>query len=77
MNIKNLFKFVLVWVSLLGVLPAMAAFKDVKVDLNSLLTSEEMVQGTAVSFGGRAQLPKHNFAYYRPQTVPPHHRYTK
>ena len=51
MNIKNLFKFVLVWVSLLGVLPAMAAFKDVKVDLNSLLTSEEMVQGTAVSYG--------------------------
>ena len=35
MNIKNLFKFVLVWVALLGVLPAMAAFKDVKVDFTN------------------------------------------
>lgn len=51
MNIKNLFKFVLVWVALAGVLPAMAQFKDVKIDLNSLLTSEEMTQGTALSFG--------------------------
>ncbi|MBQ8867972.1 MAG: Ig-like domain-containing protein [Bacteroidaceae bacterium] len=34
MNIKNLFKFVLVWVALAGVLPAMAAFKDVKIDLS-------------------------------------------
>lgn len=51
MNIKKLFKFVLVWVALLGVLPATAAFKDVKIDLNSLLTSEEMVGGSAVSYG--------------------------
>ena len=51
MNIKNLFKFVLVWVALAGVVPAMAAFKDVKIDLNSLLTSEEMAQGAAVSYG--------------------------
>lgn len=51
MNTKKLFKFVLVWVALLGVLPATAAFKDVKIDLNSLLTSEEMVGGTAVSYG--------------------------
>ena len=51
MNIKNLFKFVLVWVALAGVLPATAAFKDVKIDLNSLLTSEEMAQGRAMSYG--------------------------
>ena len=51
MNVKQLFKYVLVWAALLGVLPATAAWKDVKIDLNSLLTSEEMVQGTALSFG--------------------------
>ena len=35
MNTKNLFKFVLVWVALLGVLPATAAFKDVKIDFTN------------------------------------------
>lgn len=33
MNIKNLFKILLVWVALSGVLPAMAAFKDVSLNL--------------------------------------------
>lgn len=35
MNIKNLFKFVLVWVALAGVLPVMAQFKDVKIDFTN------------------------------------------
>ena len=35
MNTKKLFKFVLVWVALLGVLPATAAFKDVKIDFTN------------------------------------------
>ena len=33
MNTKNLFKFVLVWVALLGVVPAMAQFKDIELNL--------------------------------------------
>ncbi len=43
MNIKKLFKFVLVWVVLTGVLPAMAAFKDVKIDFtnNRIMTSAD------------------------------------
>ncbi len=38
-------------VALLGSLPVAAAFKDVKIDLNSLLTNDEKVEGTLLSFG--------------------------
>ena len=43
MNTKKLFKFVLVWVALLGVLPATAAFKDVKIDFTNdqIMTSAD------------------------------------
>ncbi len=51
MRIKNLLRSVLMLLLVVGTLPAMAAFKDIKIDLNSLLTSEETVQGTALSFG--------------------------
>ncbi len=53
MNLKNLFKFILVWVALAGVLPAMAQFKDVKLDLTAqgLLTDEEFTNKTNVEFG--------------------------
>ncbi|MBR6590162.1 MAG: Ig-like domain-containing protein [Bacteroidaceae bacterium] len=53
MNIKNLFKFVLVWVALAGVLPATAAFKDVKIDLTNgnFLTETEIQDKSSVSFG--------------------------
>lgn len=51
MKIKKLLRGVLMLLLVVGTLPAMAAFKDIKIDLNSLLTSEETVQGTALSFG--------------------------
>lgn len=54
MNIKNLFKFVLVWVALLGVLPAMAqTWRDIKVNLmnGALLTEEEVSGKTLTTFG--------------------------
>lgn len=50
---KKLFKFVLVWVALAGVLPAMAQFKDIKIDLTdgAFLTEAEIAEQTLVTFG--------------------------
>lgn len=47
MNITKVILTMLFMVSI----PAMAQFKDIKVDLNSLLTEAEKVAGTEVSFG--------------------------
>ena len=53
MNIKNLFKFVLVWVALSGVLPVMAqTWTDIKLDLASCpFLGESPVNGTAYKLG--------------------------
>lgn len=54
MNTKNLFKFVLVWMALAGVLPAMAqTWTDIKVNLmnGALLTEEEIAGKTLTTFG--------------------------
>ncbi len=53
MNIKNLFKFVLVWVALAGVLPVMAqTWTDIKLDLASCpFLGESPVAGTAYKLG--------------------------
>ena len=53
MNIKNLFKFVLVWVALAGVLPVMAqTWTDIKLDLASCpFLGESPVNGTAYKLG--------------------------
>lgn len=53
MNIKNLFKFVLVWVALAGVLPAMAqTWTDIKLDLATCpFLGESPVNGTAYKLG--------------------------
>jgi len=53
MNIKNLFKFVLVWVALAGVLPVMAqTWTDIKLDLSSCpFLGESPVAGTTYELG--------------------------
>ena len=48
MRIKNLLRSVLMLLLVVGTLPAMAAFKDIKIDLNSLVTSEDTVKVTAL-----------------------------
>lgn len=55
----NLFKSVLTWVALLGVLPAMAQFKDIKIDFTDgrMITSEETsvtTIGVAIADDGTA-----------------------
>ena len=59
----KLFRFVLVMACLAGVIPASAAFKDIKIDLTGqwLLTTEE--------FAGD---PKPNVELSSPTTVRPH-----
>jgi len=49
--IKKVLKYLLLMLLMVGFVPAMAAFRDVKADLNSLLDNSEKVQGTEVSFG--------------------------
>ena len=53
MNIKNLFKFVLVWLALAGVLPVMAqTWTDIKLDLATCpFLGESPVNGTAYKLG--------------------------
>lgn len=51
MNIKRLFKSLLVCVALMGVLPVSAAWKDIKADLVALTQEAEKTEGTALAFG--------------------------